>query len=155
MSHFFLDTSAVLKRYKTEIGSAWVRALVVPAMKNTVILSEITLAEVAAALAAAHRAPGGFTIQERDNALGLFLKHCAAEYSLVAVNRALVDRAVSLTQRHKLRGCDSLQLAAALTASEQVLAAGLAPLTFVAADDDLIAAAGAEGIPTENPNHHP
>jgi predicted nucleic acid-binding protein len=29
------------------------------------------------------------------------------------------------------------------------------PLTFICADERLVAAAQAEGLPTENPNHHP
>jgi hypothetical protein len=48
-----------------------------------------------------------------------------------------------------------VQLAAALLANEPLVAAGLADLTFVAADDDLVAAARAEGLPAENPNQHP
>jgi hypothetical protein len=29
------------------------------------------------------------------------------------------------------------------------------PLTFICADDVLLAIAQAEGLPTDNPNHHP
>jgi hypothetical protein len=50
---------------------------------------------------------------------------------------------------------DAVQLATALVANETLAAAGLPSLTFVAADDDLVAAARAEGLDAENPNHHP
>lgn len=73
MSYFLLDTSAIVKRYKTEDGTAWVEALTDSTAQNTIILSEISLAEVAAALAALHRASGGITKQERDRALTLSL----------------------------------------------------------------------------------
>jgi predicted nucleic acid-binding protein len=151
VSHFYLDASAVVKRYSPETGTAWVKALTEPATGHTIILGEITRAEVAAAVAAKHRAPGGITIEERDDAVALFLSHCITDYDLIAVNRSIIERAVDLTLKHKLRGYDAVQLATALVANEALSAADLAPLIFVAADADLVAAAGAEGLPTGKP----
>jgi predicted nucleic acid-binding protein len=151
VSHFYFDSSALVKRYNPEAGSEWVESLA----GQTIILSEITLVEVAAALAAKHRAPNGITRKERDDVVALFLSHCHAEYELIAVSRPLVDRAVTLTQRHRLRGYDAMQLATALAADEALVAAGLPHLTFVAADDDLLAAARDEGLAAENPDQHP
>ena len=155
MSYFYLDASAIVKRYSPEIGSAWIRSLIDPLSGHALALSEITLAEVAAALAVKHRAPGGITQQERDSALSLFLSHCQSEYELIAVSRLIIDLAVRLTQDHKLRGYDAVQLASALVASQAFTAAGLSSLTFVAADGDLLAAAQAEGLSSEDPNLHP
>lgn len=59
------------------------------------------------------------------------------------------------TQNHRLRGYDAIHLATALTVNAALTAANLPPLIFVAADDDLLAAARAEGLATENPNYHP
>ena len=103
MSHFYLDASALVKRYYPETGSAWVKALVAPTVGHGITLSEISLAEVAAALAAKHRAPGSITRKERNDAVALFLRHCHSEYQLVAVNRSVIDRAVDLTQNHKVQ----------------------------------------------------
>lgn len=155
MSHFYLDASAVVKRYSPETGSAWVRGLTDPPTGHIIVLGEITLAEVAAALAAKYRAPGGITQEERDDALALFLSHCDTEYELIALNRFIIDRAVSLTQNHKLRGYDAVQLATALVANEALTAVGLPGLTFIAADRDLLTAANAEGLDAEDPNRHP
>ncbi|MBI1879257.1 MAG: type II toxin-antitoxin system VapC family toxin [Chloroflexi bacterium] len=155
MSFFLLDTSAIVKRYKTEVGTIWVEALTDLTTKNTIILSEITLAEVAAALAALHRVPGGVTKPERDRALKLFLGHCDRNYRLIAVNRSIIDRAVSLTQNHKLRGYDAVQLATGLITHQSLTTAKLSSLTFITADDDLLAAAQAEGLTSDNPNHYP
>lgn len=155
MSHFYLDATAVVKRYNPETGSAWVKALTDPTAGHTIILSEITLVEVAAALAAKHRAPGGITQQERDDAVALFLNHCDTEYDLIASRRSIIDRAVTLTQNHRLRGYDAVQLATALLTNEALVAASLSPLNLVAADNDLVAAARAEGLAAENPNLHP
>lgn len=155
MSHFYLDASAIVKRYSPETGSVWIRSLIDPSLGHTLVLSEITLAEVAAALAVKHRLPGGMTRQERDDALSLFLSHCQVEYELVAVSRVIVDLAVRLTQDHKLRGYDAVQLASALLVNETFAAAGLSGLTFVAADRDLLAAARSEGLSSDDPNLHP
>jgi hypothetical protein len=67
----------------------------------------------------------------------------------------ILDRAVYLTQNHRLRGYDAVQLATAITANQTFLGAGLIPVTFVAADTDLLAAAQAEGLTTDNPNLYP
>ena len=154
MRHFYLDASAAVKRYMPEPGSTLIEVMTASTSGHTIILSEITLVEVAAALAAKHRAPGGITKKERDDSLALFLSHCQTDYELISVRRSIVDRAVTLTQSHKLRGYDSMQLATALVANEALTAAGLSSLTFVAADDDLMTAAHTESLAIENPNLH-
>jgi uncharacterized protein len=155
MSAYFLDSSALVKRYRTEPGSAWIKRLVEPATGHTITICEITLSEVAAALAATHRAPGGISRKERDEAVNLFLGHCDTRYALLGIARATVRLAVNLTQSYRLRGCDAIQLAAALNANRDLLAAGLSPVKLIAADDDLLAAAQDEGLATDNPNLHP
>jgi len=83
------------------------------------------------------------------------LRHFDNEYLIIPVTDAVVEQAVQLTQRHRLRGYDAMQLALGLDAHATTVAAGLPALTFVAADDDLLAAASAEGLVTENPLAHP
>ena len=154
MSVYFLDSSALVKRYRIEAGSAWIKMLMEPTGGHAITICEITLSEVAAAIAAAHRAPGGISRTERDAAVSLFLGHCATRYGLLGVVRSTIRLAVNLTQSYRLRGCDAIQLAAALNANRDLLAAGLSPLTFVASDEDLLAAARGEGLATENPERH-
>jgi uncharacterized protein len=119
------------------------------------MISEITLVEVAAALAARHRAISRISRQTRDTSLDLFQRHCDIEYTLVALNRTVVDRAVELTQRHRLRGYDAVQLASALVSKTLLAESGHAGPTFVASDNDLVTAAIAEGLAGDNPLHHP
>ena len=149
MSTLFFDSSALAKRYLTEIGSAWVAAQTNPESNNVIVVAEITRVEVAAALAARHRAFGNITLSERDRLFRLLAQHHANEYRAVPISVAVADHAMNLTQAHRLRGYDAVQLAAALAA-----AAVLSGLVFVAADDDLLAAARAEGLAAENPNQH-
>ena len=154
MSVLYLDSSAAVKRYSSKLGSAWVKAITDVRAGHTIMFSEITLAEVAAAFAAKSRAPQGPSVRWRDLALKRFLTDSADQYQLLGVRREIIDLAVKLTQRQKLRGCDAIHLAAALAANEELLSKQLPPLTFVAADEDLLKAAEAEGLPTENPTLH-
>ncbi len=155
MSSFFLDSSVLVKRYLTETGSFWVQGIAASAAGNTIAVAEITRVEAAAAIAARHRALGGISRQERDGFVALLLKHFDREYQIVALTPEIIGRAVILTQNHRLRGYDAVQLAAALVAHQTLLQAGLPELTFVAADRDLISAARQEGVQVENPNDHP
>ncbi len=125
-----------------------------PQAGDTVIVGQLTKVEAAAALAARHRA-GTITPGERDAAVALLLRHFDAQYLVVPLSDAVVEQAVRRTQQHRLRGYDAVQLALALDAHVTTAAAGLPALTFVAADDDLLAAARAEGLAAENPNQHP
>ena len=155
MRTFYLDSSALAKRYLAEVGSAWVKTLVDPAGGNTIIIAEITRVEVAAAIAARHRITGGLSQTERDALVRLLLHHCDQEYSLAHLSNLVTSQAVRLTQNHRLRGYDAVQLATALDVQAATLATGLPGLTFLAADDDLITAARTEGLPADNPRAHP
>jgi uncharacterized protein len=154
VSHFFLDSSALTKRYVAETGTAWVDDLTDPSSGNIIVVAEITLVEVAAALASRHRA-GDISREERDRAVNLLNEHFDAEYRISPITREILDRAVSLTQNHRLRGYDATQLATALAADAALTSANLPGLTFVAADGDLVSAARAEGVSAEDPNEHP
>jgi uncharacterized protein len=152
---FFLDSSALVKRYLTEQGSAWIAQLTDPAAGNTILIAEVARVEVAAAIAGRQRATDGIAREERDRLVGLLLRHCDTEYGLVPLTPAIYGAAVQLTQRHRLRGYDAVQLAAALDVNATLLAAELPGPTFVSADSDLNAAAGAEGLQVDDPNQHP
>lgn len=87
--------------------------------------------------------------------IDLLLKHCDAQYQQTAIEASILSRAVGLTQSHRLRGYDAVQLAAALTLSDALVGAALPPLAMISADDDLNAAAQAEGLAADTPNAHP
>lgn len=58
-----------------------------------------------------------------------------------------------IVERHGLRGYDAVQLAAALEVNHALVQSQM-PLTFVAADKNLLTAANTEGLITEDPNAH-
>jgi hypothetical protein len=104
VTDYFFDASALVKGYAAEPGRAWVSGIFQALPTDSIILAEITLAEVAAALAGKHRASNGITLAERDRAVARFAQDCAALYQLVGCDRPIIDLAVELTQRHRLRG---------------------------------------------------
>jgi len=152
MPAYYFDSSGIAKRYATEIGSGWVRSIVAEA-ENTTIIAEIGTVEVAAAFAKMQRR-GRITIEKRDKYLKLFLKDADKQYEVVPLNSKIIRAAINLTQEHKLRGYDAVHLATALAVNAELFQRQLPPLTFVAAGEDLLKAAEAEGLPTENPNLH-
>lgn len=147
--YYYLDSSALLKRYIREDGSEYVNQIV-SAPENALFTAEITLAEVAAVIAAKHRAPGGISDRLRENLLSKFLLESADLLFLVAVERSSIDHAVQLSQRYRLRGYDAVQLAVALSVQHLMQIPQLS-LTFVVSDQDLLDAAQAEGLLTYNP----
>ena len=151
---YYFDTSALVKRYVQELGTPWVIALCDPAAGHTIATARITKAESAAAFAGKHRGGGllaGDYIQVLQRIADDFLR----EYTLVETTPSVVDLAVELTQRHKLRGYDAVQLASGLTLNATLILAQLPPIIFVGADNDLLAAARGEGLAVDNPNNHP
>jgi predicted nucleic acid-binding protein len=155
VSAFYLDASALVKRYLAEVGSVWIARLSELSSGNSITIAEITQVEVAAALAGRHRASGGISRRERDGAVDLLARHCKHHYQLVATTPLILDRAIALTQQYRLRGYDAVQLATAVTVNEALIAAGFAGIVFITADHDLLAAARAEGLAADNPHAHP
>ncbi|ODU01848.1 MAG: hypothetical protein ABS79_01115 [Planctomycetes bacterium SCN 63-9] len=148
MAVYFLDTSAVVKRYLQETGTAWVRTLTSPASGHFVYLARIAEVEITATFARRRGRPGFSTTQART-ALGLFLQDFAQDYRIAEITVPLLRRAALLADAHALRGYDSVQLAAALEVRSQIPS-----LIFISADDELNDAAIAEGFPVDNPNSH-
>ena len=150
---FYLDASALVKRYVTEIGSSWIAALCADEDTNALGIANIGIVEVAAAFAAKRR--GGFiTTEEHDGLLTDLLVDAGERYRLVPVGPALISSAIHLTRQHRLRGYDAIHLACALSLNTTLTAGNATALIFVAADANLLAAAQAEGLTTENPNGH-
>ncbi len=154
MTDYFFDSSALVKRYLTEPGTTWVLAITNPPSTDSVFLVEISMAEVAAAIAARQRAPRGFSVAERDQVVGRFLQDCAQRFLIVEWDRSILDLAVTLTQRYRLRGYDAVQLAAALAANQDLQVGGHVAPVLGAADNHLLLAAQAEGLLTDNPLDH-
>jgi predicted nucleic acid-binding protein len=121
---------------------------------NEVFVARITAAEVISALARRIRG-GSIGASDGAAAIAQFKTDLKNEYQVIEITESLVDRAMSLAERYSLRGYDAVQLAAASELHAILAANGLPPLTFVAADTALNAAAVAEGLAADDPNAHP
>ena len=153
MTTYYLDTSALVKRYVAEAGSIWLPSIVAPATGHLLLTSRITMVEVAGALARRRR-EGSLAPSDYADALRAFRYDTFAQYKLVEVDAAVSDLAGDLVDRHPLRAYDAVQLASALAANRILQLLALSPLTFLSADDRLVAAARAEGLIVDNPNLH-
>jgi predicted nucleic acid-binding protein len=148
------DASAIVKRYVDEVGSGWVRAAVDAFAGNVISIADVTRAEVVSAITRRGR-EGTLDAEVAAESLRTFEADSALQYRVAPTEYAIVSRAVDLLLQYPLRAYDAIQLATVVHLNELLLRYGLPPLVFVSADDELLAAAGAEGLATENPNQHP
>lgn len=154
MTHYFLDSSALVKRYVAEQGTPWIRAISLPSTGNTIVVAPVTQVEVFS----------GVSRRKRENVISartaqairlLLARHIRREYMVVELTAPLIQRAEDLLAAHPLRAYDSIQLASAQIANGRLTAAGLTPLVFISADVRLLTAATAEGLTVDDPNAHP
>jgi predicted nucleic acid-binding protein len=151
VSLYFLDSSALVKRYVTETGSDWVRALTDPVARNPLIIARITWVEVLSALARRQR-EGSITSGDAARAIQAFSYDLDVQYQVAELDAALARVAGELVIQYPLRAYDAIQLASALRVQSDLIRTEAVPLTFLTADERLIAIAQAEGLLTDNPN---
>lgn len=150
MSHYFFDSSALVKRYVVETGTEWVNSVCnVP--DTTLYLARISGAEIIAALFQQVRT-GSLTLSDAQAAATQFKTDFQNYYQIVEITESLIDTAMILAEKHGLRGYDSVQLAAAIELQKVRASLSLSKLTFVCADDQLNNAAAIETLLIENPN---
>lgn len=154
MAVYYLDASALVKRYVAEVGTAWVTDLCAPAAGNTLNSARITCAELIAALFRRVQV-GSLTPADAQTAAARFRSDLLSQYELVEITESVVNTAMRLAETYMLRGYDAVQLAAALELQTVRASFALPPLTFVCADGWLNAVASAEGLSVEDPNLHP
>lgn len=152
MGIFYWDSSVVVKRYLDEPGSAWVRMLAAN-LENTFLTTQMSIVEVSAAIAISIRM-GRLTKRQGQHAYRNFANDVEiGAYQLLAVTRRLIDRAALLPQAHPLKGYDAVHLATGLEAARN-LADQEITLVFVSGDAQMLRAAEAEGLTTDDPFLH-
>jgi uncharacterized protein len=153
MAAYFLDTSALVKRYAAETGTAWVTGLIAPAAGNLILVARITGVETVSAIA---RKRKGNLLPSADAATALTTarQEFGGLFLVVEVTAALLAAAADLAEKHALRGYDAVQLAAALEASAERQRLNLSPIILVTADKELLSAGTAEGLTVDDPNNH-
>jgi predicted nucleic acid-binding protein len=154
MADFFLDTSALVKRHVREIGSVWVRSLTHPKAAHTLYIARITVVEVYSAITRRQR--GGFlSVAQGGAIIGHFRRHLAQRYNVLELTPTLFTEAMIIARKHGLRAYDAVQLAAGLELNRLNQEGGFGPITLVSSDQELNAAAVAEGLSVDDPLLHP
>lgn len=151
MAVYFCDSSAVIKRYIEETGSAWVIALTDPATGNFIYIARITGVEVVSAIAR-QAGRGAITPRDAETAILNFSHDFAHQYQTIEITPALVASAMRLAQAYALRAYDAVQLAAFLEVKSAQLALGTPTATLLSSDLALNHAAAAEGAAVDDPN---
>ena len=150
MASYFLDSSALVKYYHTEVGSAEVIQLVQDPNARHFISRLITV-EIVSAFALKTRT------RELDEShfiplLRRFLRDVARrQFQVLQVTNAHYEAALELIEKHfqrRLRTLDALHLSVAVDLRRR----GMLD-QFVCADESLCSVAIAEGLLTFNPMH--
>ncbi len=150
MTTYFVDTSALVKRYIIEIGSKWVLSWIEPQANNVIAVSEIAYVEIRSAFARRVR-DGSLSSGNAQRLKSDAEAHLRMEYLITPVDTGLLQIAGQMVDSYTLRTLDSIQLACAMRA-QNILQV---PLIFISADTNLLAAATAEGFTVDNPLSYP
>lgn len=160
MTSYFLDSSAVVKRYHREAGTDWIRGLCEPQSHPPLYVSDIARVEIVAAL----RRTGRFEQVHPsavDAMVNMFDRHIVLSesprsvpvYTFIPMPPEILSLAAAYCNEywdvrpHPLRSLDAIQLASALAVAADISD----DLVFVTADLRLGAVAASEGFQVVNP----
>ena len=148
MAIVYLDTSAILKRYRTESGSPVVDDLYDrPGAHDILLTSLFTCLEFESV---AIRALNGkrLTQQAYDTLLGGLARDIGEYIFITPFSTDRMTEAISLARSHALKAPDAMQFAAALHATRTVTGGAF---VFVVSDKELLAAARELEVTTLDP----
>lgn len=153
MAVYYFDSSALVKRYAQETGTAWVRNLTNVVANHDIYTVRITGPEMIAAFFRKART-GQISQSEANQFANDFKIAWQQQYQILEVTSSATELAMNLAERHGLRGYDSVHLAAALIVQNMRSAMNLSKMTFVSADKKQLQAAAIEGFPISNPDNY-
>ncbi len=146
MPVFYVESSALFKRYRTEPGTPVVNALFQERAESDVFTtSHLVIVEMEATGA---RALNGRTLTRQ--ALGVLLRSFAEDMGrimILPVSASILANAGQAARNHALRALDAIHFASAATVRETISG----QLVLVSSDHEIVQAAKADGIPVLNP----
>jgi uncharacterized protein len=151
---YFLDTSALLKRYVPEIGTSWMQSIADRQNQHLIITAQITWVEIYSAIARRQREQSLSDTQAQQISTAFNL-HWNEQYFTVPIDSVVIQLAAQLVQQHPLRAYDAVQLATALSIKTQLTSPDIGTFTFLTADHRLDTIAKLTGLLTDTPNNHP
>lgn len=153
MALYFLDTSAIVKRYFPEQGHTWITHLCDSEQEHDLYISQVALVEVVAATCRRER-EHSVSLGERNTLITTFRQDSRDSYEIWPVTTEIYTFAGDLCRSHRLRAYDAVQLACALAIRVAAIANQAPEPIFVCADLGLLAVATNEGLGVENPNNY-
>lgn len=150
MVAFYLDTSAFVKRYKSEAGTEFVDKLYkgfeAPDRAVTSFLGVLEFVATARRLLKAEEIDS----EDFREMVATFVEEIREYYTLRPLDDEVVSAGIEKVVDHALKSADSIHLATALE-MEKLLDEVGGTLVFIAADEELCEAANREGLKTINP----
>ena len=148
MAILYLDTSALVKLYVQEEGTAAMLELAHPDAGLRLAVLAVTRAEFRAAVRRRAKL-GDIASNVADELIHSFGNHLATLFQIQPITEMVLDEAAGLIDRHLLRAYDAIQLGGYMALRSAV--GNEVETAFVCADTDLFEAAQAEGFTSINP----
>jgi len=149
---YFLDSSALAKRYVTEKGSNWIRTITDNDVENIIVVARIAWVEVISGLSRLKR-ESKISENELKETIEIFQRDWETHYQIIEIDKVVVEKAAQLVQKYPIRAYDSIQLASALKLDPNLGDSEPNTYIFVAGDIRLLTAAQAENLDIDNPNN--
>jgi len=143
---YFLDTSALVKLYVQEPGTARLLTLFGRQSENRFAVLSISAVEFRSAIRRRQRA-GDIDEESATAILDSLQYHLATRFLQQLVNDTVIDQAFEMVDRYNLRAYDAVQLAGCLVLST----VGSETWSFVCADHRLLEAANSERLRVFDP----
>lgn len=146
MIYYFFDSSALIKRYHAEVGTAKTDELLAH-QDNKIIISSLAVSEITSALNR-KKNEGKINPELLQDILNEFYREVLDRFTVISLDDSLIPHSIELILNRNLRTLDSLQLSAALSVFQLL---SEMKFVFVCADQKLLDAAKQEGLETLNP----
>ena len=154
MATYFADSSGLVKRHVSEIGSVWFSQIADAQSGNTIIISRLSISEVFSAF---NRRLRELSLNQVDyfKVAQDFEDYCQIQYQIIEITEEITEKSRELLEKYQLRASDSIQLASAVLTNENLIQANFPELIFLASDQKLLDAAIGENIKNDNPQNYP
>ncbi len=153
MAIYFLDSSALVKRYIRETGSNWVCNLFDPSLGNQFFIAAIAGVEIVYAIT--RRAKNGsLNVTDAIAIRNQFKQDFQTEYQIIEISEKIINSAINIAESYASRGYDAVQLASGRELNILCITNGLTRVKFVSADNNLNIAGSGEGLIVENLNDY-
>lgn len=146
MIYYFFDSSALIKRYHTEIGTERIDEIL-EQQDSEFIISSLALSEVTSALNR-KKNEGKINPDLFKDILIEFYREVLEKFTVISLDDSLLSRSIELILNRNLRTLDSLQLSVALSVFDLLYEM---KFIFVCSDKKLLNAAKQEGLEILDP----